>query len=131
MTDGDLLQIGGRCLVAVFLTLIAIRLRGKLDGEHMVVVVPSLAVFSIAGPLVVVVLAVLSESSSLAAFFAYGSLLFVIPGLFLKSAWAIPCLAIGFSLVPTFLNINLPRLGVEKAPVVGKYRQCDPQTKRG
>ena len=103
MSGGDLFQFGGRCLVAVLLTLIAIRLREKLDAEHMVVVAPSLAVFSVAGPLVVGVLSVLSESSELAASCAYVSLLFLVPGLLLRSAWAIPCLAIGFSFVPILL----------------------------
>ena len=107
MSGGDLFQFGGRCLVAVLLTLIAIRLREKLDADHVVVVVPSLAVFSVAGPLVVGVLSVLSESSELAAFCAYASLLSLIPGLLLRSAWAIPCLAVGFSFVPALLNINL------------------------
>ena len=103
MSGGDLLQFGGRCLVAVLLTLIAIRLRGKLDADHMVVVVPSLVVFSVAGPLVVGVFAALAQSTSLAVIFASVSLLFLAPGVLLKSAWAIPCLAIGFSFVPILL----------------------------
>lgn len=73
----------------------------------MLVVIPSIGVFSVAGPLIILVIAVLSESSELAALCVYGSLLFLAPGLLLRSAWAVPCLAVGFSFVPTLLNINL------------------------
>lgn len=86
MTGTDVISVAVRCFVAVVLILIVIRLRGKLDAGPMLVMVPSLALSSVAGPLVIGVLAVLPESSELAAFFAYASLLSLIPGLLLRSA---------------------------------------------